>query len=229
MWGRTLKKLSYALLATGLMLTASPAMATATPGFALKITGSTSGTGTADTPTFQVTNTSTFTGSAATQAYITRLVLSLATGSNVIVDRVTGFTTPTPPAQTAPGLEETLNTPDSSSNGMGTPGFNISYTGFNAGDASRFSPDFDLVGGANTNFRSALQGATLKATFGNGATQSIQFEGLSASATEFNFVGQDVAAAVPEPAAWAMMIGGFGVVGGSLRRRRSVSTRLAFA
>jgi hypothetical protein len=37
------------------------------------------------------------------------------------------------------------------------------------------------------------------------------------------------AAAVPEPATWAMMIGGFGLVGGVLRRQRKVSTRVRFA
>ncbi|HEX8413680.1 MAG TPA: PEPxxWA-CTERM sorting domain-containing protein [Sphingomicrobium sp.] len=37
-----------------------------------------------------------------------------------------------------------------------------------------------------------------------------------------------VASAVPEPASWAMMIGGFGIVGGSLRRKRKVAT-LSFA
>jgi len=36
--------------------------------------------------------------------------------------------------------------------------------------------------------------------------------------------------AVPEPAAWAMMIGGFGLVGGTLRRRRAqVRTSVTFA
>jgi hypothetical protein len=34
--------------------------------------------------------------------------------------------------------------------------------------------------------------------------------------------------AVPEPATWAMMIGGFGMVGGSLRSRRR-QTKVAFA
>ncbi len=34
--------------------------------------------------------------------------------------------------------------------------------------------------------------------------------------------------AVPEPATWAMMIGGFGLVGGALRRRRSVRTTVTF-
>lgn len=34
---------------------------------------------------------------------------------------------------------------------------------------------------------------------------------------------------VPEPATWAMMIGGFGLVGGALRRRRKVTTQVSFA
>ena len=36
----------------------------------------------------------------------------------------------------------------------------------------------------------------------------------------------DTTAAVPEPASWAMMVGGFGVVGGTMRRRRR--TRISF-
>jgi hypothetical protein len=36
-------------------------------------------------------------------------------------------------------------------------------------------------------------------------------------------------AAVPEPASWAMMIGGFGLVGGAMRRRRSARTTVRFA
>lgn len=42
----------------------------------------------------------------------------------------------------------------------------------------------------------------------------------------FDNVRYDLSAAVPEPAAWALMIGGFGLVGGALRRRAS---RIAFA
>jgi hypothetical protein len=39
--------------------------------------------------------------------------------------------------------------------------------------------------------------------------------------TTFNF---ETAGAVPEPASWALMIGGFGLVGASMRRRRSAVT-----
>lgn len=35
--------------------------------------------------------------------------------------------------------------------------------------------------------------------------------------------------AVPEPATWAMMMIGFGAMGGALRRRRTVTTRIRFA
>ena len=42
-------------------------------------------------------------------------------------------------------------------------------------------------------------------------------------------VNDPVVAAVPEPASWAMMMAGIGVLGGAARRRRRVSTRVQFA
>jgi hypothetical protein len=39
----------------------------------------------------------------------------------------------------------------------------------------------------------------------------------------------DVAAGVPEPAAWGMLIGGFGLAGSALRRRKAVRTTVRFA
>ncbi len=45
----------------------------------------------------------------------------------------------------------------------------------------------------------------------------------------FSILGDAAGGAVPEPATWAMMIGGMGVVGGALRRRRSISTKVSFA
>lgn len=47
---------------------------------------------------------------------------------------------------------------------------------------------------------------------------------------DLNFtVDPIVVAPVPEPAAWAMMIGGFGIAGSALRRRRKVSTKVTYA
>ena len=43
----------------------------------------------------------------------------------------------------------------------------------------------------------------------------------------FTYEPTGVEAPVPEPATWAMMIGGFGMMGASLRRRRSTSVRFA--
>lgn len=37
----------------------------------------------------------------------------------------------------------------------------------------------------------------------------------------FRVIGTTATAAVPEPASWAMMLGGFGLLGGALRRRRA--------
>lgn len=52
------------------------------------------------------------------------------------------------------------------------------------------------------------------ATFLSGTTPAFEYDTLSASA-------------VPEPAAWGMMILGFGLVGGVLRRRPSTKVRFA--
>lgn len=45
----------------------------------------------------------------------------------------------------------------------------------------------------------------------------------------FTINGTRIAGAVPEPASWAMMIGGFGLVGGVLRRRARTSATVRFA
>ena len=49
-----------------------------------------------------------------------------------------------------------------------------------------------------------------------GAVDNVAFNFANGPSANFNF---EVAGAVPEPATWAMMIGGFGLVGGALRRR----------
>jgi len=47
---------------------------------------------------------------------------------------------------------------------------------------------------------------------------------FASSANSFEVDNLAVSGAVPEPASWAMMIGGFGLAGGALRRRRTQTT-----
>ncbi len=61
------------------------------------------------------------------------------------------------------------------------------------------------------------------------SSTSIQFN--NATAIGDNYAGLDtvVLSAVPEPATWAMMIAGFGIVGGAMRRQRKAKTTVRFA
>jgi len=65
--------------------------------------------------------------------------------------------------------------------------------------------------------------ASHTATFADiGAITSFRFGTSVGGSQQFdNIVLNDVAAAVPEPATWAMMLGGFGIIGGAMRRRRA--------
>lgn len=61
-----------------------------------------------------------------------------------------------------------------------------------------------------------------------GAVDDVRFGVDGQEAAAFNFEVAS-AAAVPEPASWAMMIVGMGAIGGSLRRRAKTAIRLALA
>lgn len=53
--------------------------------------------------------------------------------------------------------------------------------------------------------------------------------GSNVGLSNLTFEAMNVAGTVPEPASWALMVGGFGLVGGALRRRQSVKTNVSFA
>lgn len=79
----------------------------------------------------------------------------------------------------------------------------------------------DGDGGAITDF----QTATLDSLFAGSALTSVTFSGFDAAFAPKGFALDNLALtlvsapAVPEPAAWALMIGGFGLIGGAMRRR----------
>jgi hypothetical protein len=81
---------------------------------------------------------------------------------------------------------------------------------------------YDLFNVADTQLYSGLQTApmfstgtyTLTAAFNGGAVTTLTISNPSASA-------------VPEPATWAMFIGGFGLIGGAMRSRKRVSVSFA--
>jgi len=91
-----------------------------------------------------------------------------------------------------------------------------------------------LPGTANAGCDSAISGGANYCPFN---AYSIGFDGVAKSVVfggeinaqvfdDFTFGSVTVGGAVPEPASWAMMIGGIGLIGGAMRRR---SVKVAFA
>ena len=72
-------------------------------------------------------------------------------------------------------------------------------------------------------FQTGQTAATKRATFLAGLTAGKAYYNVhNANFGAGEIRGQLALAAVPEPASWALMIGGFGLVGASLRRQRAV-------
>jgi hypothetical protein len=137
---------------------------------------------------------------------------------------------------------------DPSSNGLYDYSLKFDLTGFKPGTASflgRFMVD-------NTVTAIVLNGTTLAASGGGFTTGSwtgfganggfvsglntLTFKTLNQAQRVGNPAGLRVEftssaiAAVPEPATWAMMILGFGLIGGAMRSRKTgVTTRIAYA
>ncbi|RYF19609.1 MAG: PEP-CTERM sorting domain-containing protein [Oxalobacteraceae bacterium] len=90
---------------------------------------------------------------------------------------------------------------------------------------SLIQPDPTLPGGGTCQGANAYPACTGYFSFdGIHPTAAIQQAAFNDMNRQFNLTG-----AVPEPASWAMMICGFGMVGGAMRRRKSkVTTKVAF-
>ena len=117
-----------------------------------------------------------------------------------------------------------------------TTGFSFNYTAVNVGGAVEV---YDGLNGAG-NLLATLNLTTTASTcaglgvfcpflpFGvnfAGTAKSISFAGV-ANQIVFDDItfGSSRPGTVPEPASWALMIGGFGMVGAALRRRRGFAT-----
>ncbi len=83
----------------------------------------------------------------------------------------------------------------------------------------------DTAAGSGLSFKSDIrtpgQGALVRRAYSTDFGTSVATNGL---VTTFS---SKTAPAVPEPATWAMMLMGFGLVGGTLRRRQKVNVRFA--
>ena len=140
----------------------------------------------------------------------------------------------TPPAGQDGGQFASLQTTGSLSQS-----FTASNTKANVSWLAGGRPDFGSYGG-NQNYAVTL-GANVLGTFsttdgqafGNhnftvtgltaGQNYTITFQGLVGNSDESAFIDRVSVLGVPEPSQWALMIGGFGLIGMGARRRRSTT------
>jgi len=203
--------ISKALISASLLAAMSTA-ANAAELFQLDIYGPPNSNATADRPRFLLSNLS------SAGETITGFSLNFTAAPNIIIDRLGDFTSVN---GVSPSIVVTDYAP-TNDNASGLAGFWITY---GAGtfqptlDKSGFRAEFDLVGqSANLDFRDILfdDNASATITFGTGKTITFGLGNHDAQ-TVYTYTNID---AVPEPASWAMMIGGFALAGGILRNRK---------
>ncbi len=110
------------------------------------------------------------------------------------------------------------------------------------------NPNLQGPAGSTTTASRNGSGSVVRADFGSNGLEAAGQTSATyiyrTNATNFNFGGtfttqdgsvaqrpnfQPITAAVPEPATWAMMLFGFGAMGFAMRRKRTVTTNVAFA
>lgn len=115
--------------------------------------------------------------------------------------------------------------------------FQIGFGAFGVGETFQFDIDVDPAGvGSPTVLGNQLIGATIFADFSNGLRGTGQLVAVPGNPDASQFVittFTPIPPAVPEPATWAMLILGFGAVGGAMRRRATMAkasrTKLTYA
>jgi len=99
----------------------------------------------------------------------------------------------------------------------GTAGFFSASTG--GGSAISMASDFiDFV--ASTKFDLSVGLNALSSPFGQSNAQSALNSFRAAGNGSFGADAPGITATIPEPASWALMVGGFGALGATMRRRR---------
>lgn len=111
----------------------------------------------------------------------------------------------------------------------GSTSIAFTFNNFDVGESFVWLIDVD---GPNqvTVLGNELIGSTGYADFSNGLRGVGVFEAVMGNADAAQFVIKTLTPSpgVPEPAAWAMMLGGFGIVGAAMRRRK-LSTSVTYA
>jgi len=108
-------------------------------------------------------------------------------------------------------------------NGTGSGSLSTSFSS----SADQLTLSQVLVDGVSRTIVASSGGQSVTATgipISNGVLNTIEVKGVTSSTNDkatFSGTATFNAGAVPEPASWALMIGGFGLVGAAMRRRRT--------
>ena len=213
--------------AVGLAVLAAPASA------AVTVTTTTSGTDPAFDPGFAASLSLIYDFDALTPA-----AGNLTGDYKIEVAPGTGIAAA--PAVTPAGTRF-LTVPDSTSNGNATLnlGGNYKYVSLYWGSIDDYNT-LDLLDSVGNVLFSVTGSGLPTPTAANGnqtgptsnrrvtfASDSVNIAQLRLSSTQYAFEIDTIAGGVPEPATWAMMIGGFGLIGFASRRRKTARVVMA--
>lgn len=110
----------------------------------------------------------------------------------------------------------------------GVNAINFTFNNFGVGESFIWDIDVDRPNVA-TVFGNELIGSTGYADFSNGLRGNGVFEAFGNTGAQFVIKTFTPRPNVPEPATWAMLVLGFGVLGTALRRTRRVRANLAYS